>query len=91
MDYISTTQDKNITTGDRECFNISIIDDTVPEDVEQFLVVLDSPNTIRFNITVAKIEIVDDDNCKLYYKFILYLSFFIALHFSLQLYVLHHV
>jgi hypothetical protein len=61
LDYISPVLDRNISTGGRECFSISILDDSIQEDVEQFIVFLDSPNPVRLETRVAIIEIVDDD------------------------------
>ena len=64
LDYISPVLDRNISTGGRECFSISILDDSIQEDVEQFIVFLDSPNPVRLETCVAIIEIVDDDESK---------------------------
>ena len=64
VDYVSIDVSRNITGGSTECITIAIINDITLENDEHFFVVLSISLRVEHNITVARVNIQDDDPCK---------------------------
>ena len=65
-DFLVLNQDLTITAasnGSRECFDITIIDDSIIEDTESFQVSLTSAteNVVVTNSSSATVRIIDND------------------------------
>ena len=51
-------------SGSVECISIRIINDTVHEPTEVFLVILSNSGAVRLENRTARVEIIDDDGEK---------------------------
>ena len=61
VDYVSTVVPREITGGSTECITIAIINDLKPENEEHFFVGLIVSLHVEQNITIARVNIQDDD------------------------------
>ena len=61
-DYTRVSQRRTLQSGSIECVSIPIIDDTVQELTEVFLVTLSTSSAVRLENNSARVEIVDDDD-----------------------------
>ena len=68
VDYVPISVSQNITGGSTECITIDIINDATPENEEHFFVVLNVSVQVGQNITLARVNILDNDSCKDYKK-----------------------
>ena len=71
-------------SGSTECVSILIINDTVQEPTEVFLVTLRTSNAIRLGNYIARVEIVDDDGKDVGAVWYLIISFWWCLGHSLR-------
>ena len=76
VDYVPISVSQNITGGSTECITIDIINDATPENEEHFFVVLNVSVQVGQNITLARVNILDNDSCKDYKKIPQHLCFF---------------
>ena len=63
-DYTRVSQRRTLQSGSIECVSIRIIDDTIQELTEVFLVTLSTSSAVRLENNSARVEIVDDDGEK---------------------------
>ena len=61
-DYTSINQRRILRSGSVECVSIPIIDDTIQELTEVFLVTLSTSGAVRLENNTARVEIIDDDD-----------------------------
>ena len=63
VDYVGGTFTVVLPEGETQvCFNISIIDDAIPEDTETFLVFLNNVDPgVDNSAAMATVEIISDD------------------------------
>ena len=60
-DYTRVYQRRTLQSGSIECVSIPIIDDTIQELTEVFLVTLSTSGAVRLENNTARVEIMDDD------------------------------
>lgn len=66
MDYVAVSVSAQFSAcSPRQCFGVSIVDDSIPEDIEFFLLRLERSlgldSRISLDPITATVEIIDDD------------------------------
>ena len=61
QDYEHLSENFTIQGGESKCYNVAIVDDTLPEATERIRLLLNSSNNALRHQFVTELTIVDDD------------------------------